>query len=275
MKIITLVENRSEDNKLKAKHGISLYIETNGKKILFDTGPKDYFIRNAKRLNIDLSDVDYLFISHGHIDHGGGINQFLRINSKAVVYASSNVFHRYYTKVFGNFYFKIGLEEELRNHPRIHLIDNDIEISNNMRIFTDVDKKGFFPSNNSKLYKKRDGKYINDDFKHEIYLLIKENDNLVLFTGCSHAGITNIVEDITDRLNNNISHVIGGFHLYDPISKKYESDKAINLVARSLFNHKIQEYYTCHCTGEEGYKKLKEVLGGRIRELKTGSKIEF
>ena len=92
MKITCLAENTTSRPDIEAEHGLSLYIETNGKKILFDMGQGELFIRNAKRLGIDLSDVDIAVISHGHYDHGGGLRSFLEINKKAPVYISEHAF---------------------------------------------------------------------------------------------------------------------------------------------------------------------------------------
>lgn len=75
MKIISLVENNSESG-LKTKHGLSLYIETDLHKILFDLGPDDTLFENAAKRNIDISKVDIVVISHGHSDHGGALKKF-------------------------------------------------------------------------------------------------------------------------------------------------------------------------------------------------------
>ena len=78
MKVIVLSENTTNDPRLGAEHGLSLYIEACGKKILFDTGQGDLFAENAKTLGVDLAAVDFAVISHGHYDHGGGIRRFLQ-----------------------------------------------------------------------------------------------------------------------------------------------------------------------------------------------------
>lgn len=80
MKITALVENTTK-SELKAKHGLSLYIETKLHRILFDLGSDETLFENASKRNIDLSKVDIVIISHGHVDHGGALHKFLNINS--------------------------------------------------------------------------------------------------------------------------------------------------------------------------------------------------
>ena len=93
MKITVLAENsvcKSNSLNVKAENGLSLFIEFDERKILFDTGQSDLFIHNARKMGIDLSQVDYLVISHGHFDHGGGLKHFLKINKKAKVFLHIN-----------------------------------------------------------------------------------------------------------------------------------------------------------------------------------------
>jgi 7,8-dihydropterin-6-yl-methyl-4-(beta-D-ribofuranosyl)aminobenzene 5'-phosphate synthase len=86
MLIKTLVENTSISKDFGSEHGLSLYVETKKHKILFDVGASDLFLQNAKKLNVNIADVDFLVISHGHYDHGGGLKTFLKENTKAEVF---------------------------------------------------------------------------------------------------------------------------------------------------------------------------------------------
>ncbi|MDD2682314.1 MAG: MBL fold metallo-hydrolase [Bacilli bacterium] len=86
MLIKSLSDNISLNEKFLHEHGLSIYIEINNIKVLFDTGASSIFSNNALKLNIKLKDVDYLIISHGHYDHGGGLNTFLNINTKAKIF---------------------------------------------------------------------------------------------------------------------------------------------------------------------------------------------
>ena len=129
MYIGTIVEDTLKENcsLLKNEHGLSLYIKYNDKNILFDAGPSDVLIHNSTKMNLDLSEIDYLIISHGHFDHGGGIIPFLEKNKKAKVFM-----HKYSNK---NYYFEdnkdkefIGLDPSIfKNYSdRIVFTDNSI-----------------------------------------------------------------------------------------------------------------------------------------------------
>lgn len=95
MIVRTLVEDTKTATGLGSEHGLSLHIETNGYKILFDVGASDLFLRNANEMNVSVSDVDYLVISHGHYDHGGGLRAFLKTNTKAKVFIHQLAFEKY------------------------------------------------------------------------------------------------------------------------------------------------------------------------------------
>ena len=77
IKITTLVENSVYGKGLQGEHGLSLLVDTGEHRLLFDTGASDLFIRNARILGIDLKEVDFLVLSHGHRDHTGGLHHFL------------------------------------------------------------------------------------------------------------------------------------------------------------------------------------------------------
>ena len=97
MIIKTLVENTSKTGELKSEHGLSLYIETKKHKLLFDTGSSELYSVNAAKMGVDLAKVDIAVISHGHYDHGGGLETFLKINKKAKIYMHRNSLGKYYS----------------------------------------------------------------------------------------------------------------------------------------------------------------------------------
>jgi len=98
--INVLLENYSVNGLYKSKHGLSILIDYNGLNILLDVGPDNKFIENANRSNIDLKKIKYLFLSHNHSDHVGGINEFIKINNTAKIYLMDKITSKYYIKLF-------------------------------------------------------------------------------------------------------------------------------------------------------------------------------
>ncbi len=269
MRIKALAENTSVSEDLGCEHGLSLYIETTAHKILFDTGTSALFAKNALLMEVDLRQVDIAFISHGHYDHGGGLRTFLTLNEKAKVYVSSRAFDKHYA-YFGDKSVKyIGLSEELLPLNRFVYVDDGLKIDDELTLFSGVKCKKLNPTGNADLLKQRGTGYECDDFTHEQNLVIRENGKTVLISGCSHCGIVNILEHFKRQNGCYPDTVIGGFHLYNPARDVYERPEIVRQIAEFLLKTKAK-CHTCHCTGIESYKRLKDMMGGAIEYLSGG-----
>lgn len=278
MKIVTLIENEiSEDQvKLKTESGLSLYVETGNKKILFDTGSSGAFAENADRLGVDISKVDMVIVSHAHYDHTGGLEKFFQLNSFAKVYINEQAKGSYFYKLF--FLKKyIGTNHNtLKTYAeRFVFVNNELRISDNIKIVTNIIKKHKLPSDSKHFMAQKNNVLIPDDFSHEQILVITENQNLYVFTGCSHNGIVNMVESVKDMVKGKRMNVIGGFHMYNPITKGLSEKKEdVIHIAELLNNNKnIDKIATGHCTGKDAFGLLKNVLGEKLVNLNTGSSI--
>ena len=271
VKIVALLENTTESDKLKNKHGLSLYVETEKHKILFDVGPNDLFLKNTETLGINVADIDIAIISHGHVDHCGGLKYFLKNNNKAKIYIRPQAMEKHFVKVLG-IPFYAGIDGSLLSFDRFvytadtHVVDDEITL------FSGVSGQFPLPESDGNLFVKRDGKIIPDDFSHEQNLVIRSDENLILFCGCAHAGIVNIVRRTKTLFGCEPTAVIGGMHLYEPTKKRYESDEYIDDIAATL-SESQSSFYTCHCTGKKAYEKMKVRLGERLKYLSTGGKI--
>ena len=138
MKITTLLENTACRAGLCAAHGLSLYIETPRHKILFDMGPNEDFIANAKALGVDLAAVDLAILSHGHYDHGGGLVAFCRVNAHAPVYIHKDAFRAYYALEEGRAPRYIGLPRGLEDfRDRFVLTEGETVIDDELTLFSE------------------------------------------------------------------------------------------------------------------------------------------
>lgn len=272
--ITTLVENTTISKEYKKKHGLCLHIKTREHSILFDVGPDDTFIKNARELNIDISDVDIVIISHGHKDHGGGLKLFLNENDKAKIYINKNAFDSYYTSIIKYAKYYVGLDARIKNNDRIVLIDGNYELDDSTYLFSNVEGDNLVPNSNKSLLKKEENKYVQDNFKHEQNLILKENNKYTLIAGCSHCGITNIIDTAEKIIGNNLDITIAGFHLFNPVSMKSESYEFIELMSEKL-STKNMDFYTYHCTGIKPFNILKQRLKNQIKYLSTGKVIEI
>jgi 7,8-dihydropterin-6-yl-methyl-4-(beta-D-ribofuranosyl)aminobenzene 5'-phosphate synthase len=272
IKINVLLENNTINKKYKPKHGLSIKIECHDKNILLDVGPNNYFIKNAEKENINLSNIDYLFLSHSHIDHTGGLDNFMEINDKAKIYLMDNIENKYYTKVI-NIPFYVGNKVKPEYKNRIIQLNNDINIEDKIYFIKNNCNKYKKPEYNKVLYKKENGKLMRDKFEHEGILVIKDGNELVIFNSCSHNGILNIIETIKSKIpNTKIRSYVGGLHLYNPITKLHEDKKALDEITHELKKLNIK-VYTGHCTGKYSMNYMKEKLGNMFKEINTGMEL--
>jgi len=242
MRITVLLENTAASSDMEVEHGLSLFIETETKTILFDMGQTDLFARNAGKLGCDLSRVEAAVLSHGHYDHGGGLERFLEINSHAPVYLSPYAFEPHYN---GSDKY-IGLDTAMAGNGRLILTEDTQNIGEGMTLYACREKHCPHSLGTFGLQMEQDGVLVPDDFRHEQYLLVEEGGRRVLFSGCSHRGIL----DITEWFRPDV--LIGGFHV-----SKMAPGTELDTVADTL-NRYDTEFYTCHCTGVEQFAYLAE-----------------
>ena len=281
-----LSDNRSSDSRLSTEHGLSIILQTERHKVLLDTGASDLFIRNAELLGIDLIDVDYVFISHGHSDHAGGLRYFLEHNLQAKVIVSPDAMSGHFFSKRGNLH-SITTEWPEIDDDRLILIDKTSEIDEGLHVIAHILQIHPMPKGNQNLFVKpneqneacfnsvmarkgriksnlyvqdANGDFIHDDFRHELALYV---DGL-LFTGCAHSGLENILAACPWPVHS----VVGGFHLLDG----QETDDEIKALAQRL-KAKCPEtqFYTSHCTGDNVFEVMKDVMGEQLQSFRCGT----
>ncbi len=273
MKIIVLVENTTRNPLYVPEHGLSLYIETKKHKILFDTGASSRFLQNAKKLGVNLQEVDIMILSHGHYDHGGGLKTFMELNTRAKIYINHLALGAFFSQTGKSNFHYIGLDLTTKHSHRIIFTERDIVIDSELELFMKIQPNKCFPSMNNRLFRKDDNQYILDVFGHEQSLVIHDGDKHLLIAGCAHTGIVNIVEQVNQRSQYRITHIVSGFHMYNRKENKNEDPNMIAQVGKFLKKQQIVAY-TGHCTGEVAYEQLSKVLGMQLNKLYTGQIIK-
>ena len=254
MKIVTLMENTACREDLCFEHGLSLYIRTETHKILFDAGQSAAFADNAEKLGVDLREVDFAVLSHGHYDHSGGLRKFLEINERAPVYVSCYAFAPHYS---ANGY--IGMDPALQENRQITYVRQKTKLAEGITLH----QIETAPMDTAGLEMEENGIRKPDDFRHEQYLLIEEGARRILISGCSHKGILHIMEAFRPDI------LIGGFHFM-----KIESEETLKQAAEKLLEYDTV-YYTGHCTGQKQYGYLKAIMGDRLHYISAGAVLEI
>lgn len=270
MKITSIIENTSNKG-LPVEHGLSLYIEKRGgQKILFDMGQSHLFARNAAALSMSIADIDYAVVSHGHYDHGGGLSTFLAENQKAKVYIHKEAFLPHYSLRESGLRY-IGLDESLQDNVRFVFCEKVTRMDSGMILFANVSGNCCNPIGNRLLFGPSETE--NDSFSHEQSLIIEEGNNVLLFAGCAHRGIVNILRKAEEIVGKAPTHVFAGMHLVKSGLAEDEEDKIIKSLASELIKYKDTKFYTMHCTGEAQYKKLRSLMGRQIEYQSCGDSI--
>lgn len=262
MKLWTLTENTTCREDLETEHGLSLYLETGERKILFDAGQTGLFRKNAEKLGVDLTAVDTVVLSHGHYDHGGGLLAFLDINKKAPIYASDLCFGKFYN---GPVKY-IGLNPMLETCNQLVTVPDKLSLGDGMTLYPGRLVSTPRKIQSGGLVVRNQRMFIPDTFLHEQYLLLEENGKRILFTGCSHRGIVNIASHFRPDV------LIGGFHFKNVDPQK--EPEILRENAQALLELPTM-YYTCHCTGTAQYDFLKSIMGDRISYLSAGTELNI
>ena len=270
MKVTVLIDNIASAS-LCGEWGLSFFIEYEGKKILLDAGASDLFLENAKDLGIDLADADLAVLSHAHYDHGNGFVPFFEVNKKAQLYLQESCGENCYSlKEDGLKY--IGLPEGiLEDYP-----DRLVKVSGNCHL---MDGVWIIPhtcegleqvGRAEKMFLKYADNLKPDNFSHEQSLVFETDAGLVIFNSCSHAGADRIIQEVRDVFpGQKIRAMIGGFHLFAKTSEQ------VYAFAQRLLEADVDVICTGHCTGDEAYAILKEVLKDRVSQFHSGLILNF
>lgn len=266
MKITTLIENLVYHPDLVSEHGLSLYIDTGRRRLLFDTGQSDGFFLNSKILDIDLTKADALIISHGHYDHTGGLVSFLRQNNHAPVYLKQKALDKKYNnarKLIGS----PSIPEKYMH--RIHFVEKLTEIDEGVYIVPTIPIVQSNDTSFSHFYTDNGEGLVDDEFNDELFLAIADRGKLSVLSSCSHRGISNILAEGQKLFDLPLHLVAGGFHLMGA------SQEQLNSVYSFLSHSNPERIGICHCTGVENFTAMVKAFGNKVFYNYTGNIIKI
>lgn len=260
-----------------AEPGLSFLIEEERKQILFDVGYSDVFIKNAYKMNIRFWGLDYLVLSHGHLDHTWGLPDLIKLFTEAKIESidcqmPTLVAHPliFTPKEIGELK-EIGSMvsvEEARKHFLVKLSSDPVWLTEKLVFLGEIKRENDFEAKHP-IGKIEKGEIKEDDFiLDDSALAYCSKNGLIIITGCSHAGICNIIEQAKEVCKDNrVIDVIGGFHLQNPNKKQIEG------TVNYFKNLKPKVLHACHCTDLKSKIALSQIAD--LQEVGTGLVLHY
>lgn len=280
VKVTVLMENTARSGcGLTPEHGLSLYIEHRGHRLLLDAGSSGRFADNARCLGVDLSAVELAVLSHGHYDHGDGLRRFFQCNRQAKVYIRPGADGPHFSIGKEGPYF-IGVHRDIwaQSWDRFVAVDGLYSLLEGAWLVPNtVHSPEFAGQTDGLLYKRGEDDFLPDDFRHEQSLVLECERGLVVFNSCSHGGIVNIVRSVLDQLpGKKVYAVIGGFHMASKGTGGLNcTPEYVYRAAGALRGLGVEAICTGHCTGPSALALLQERFGPECRALSTGQVLKL
>ena len=271
---VTILVDNQAGERLVAEHGLSLWIETEDKRILFDTGQGSAVENNARALGIDLGKTDILVLSHGHYDHTGGIPQALKYARKINLYCHPGVVQPRYS-IRDGVPKPIHMPQEslaaIDKLPAqsLHWVSQALLLSERIGITGPIPRETSYEDTGGPFYLDPQGRRP-DPIDDDLALWIRTDGGLVVCVGCCHAGLVNTLNHIRRQSNGlSVRAVIGGFHLRNASRQRLdETIAALRLLEPDMV-------VPCHCTGEPAIALLRDALGERVSPGAVGMTYQF
>jgi 7,8-dihydropterin-6-yl-methyl-4-(beta-D-ribofuranosyl)aminobenzene 5'-phosphate synthase len=267
-RVTILYDAFGKDPAMRKDWGFSALVDYGGRRVLFDTGnDRDLFAQNVKAAGVDLRKLDFVVISHRHLDHTAGLSHLLSVNPGVKIYVPQEVFGGVFgTSAPGSFYRRDAtLPQHMRyydDHPPERIVLGTAWVGAR---FEHIDKTQELDPTMSLISTVSDTPGTKE--MRELSLAIRTPEGVVLVVGCSHPGIERIVEAAT-AIDKRVRLVFGGFHL--PAAK----DEEVSRIATSLHDgFKVERLAPGHCTGEPAFALFQKTWGSDYVYAGVGSVI--
>jgi 7,8-dihydropterin-6-yl-methyl-4-(beta-D-ribofuranosyl)aminobenzene 5'-phosphate synthase len=269
-KVTILYDAFGESAALTKDWGFSALVEHNGKRILFDTGNNAaIFEHNVKALGVDLTQLDFVVISHRHADHTTGLKYVLSVNPKVTVYVPSDGANGFGGAPIPDAFFRAddSLPAKMRYFEGTepgHLTYGKVYDTQNFVLVNQLTEvsPGIF------LVRTVSQKTASLELP-ELTLAIKRPDGLMLVDGCSHSGIEAILE-AASAVDPRTEIVFGGLHLVTTPVPEIDA-----LVGNLKTKWKVQRIAPGHCTGEPAFARLRKAYGENYLYAGLGTTVEL
>jgi 7,8-dihydropterin-6-yl-methyl-4-(beta-D-ribofuranosyl)aminobenzene 5'-phosphate synthase len=271
MRIVVLADNVAGPRGLLAEHGLSLWLETGGHRILFDTGQGLALAHNAGVLGVPLARADAVVLSHGHDDHTGGLAAALEGRRGVPVYAQPEVMSVRYSRRGGEAH-AIGMpaaaRQALAQRGGLRSSKVPLPVCGGLRLTGAIPRRTGFEGETGTFFLDEEGRDP-DPLADDQAAFVETRAGAVVLLGCAHAGVVNTLRQVESLATGPIHAVIGGMHLAAAEPERIEA------TVRALVDRDVRRVVPCHCTGLAATAALVREMGSRCTPGHVGAVLEI